>query len=208
MNKKHFEIIEQAAADFIKRVDAIIPGQQVEAKSDHYFADAVQSQRREARRAAAEFAINDGAKAAREKATAEVEAMRTAFKKYMTATSDPGALQSLQALVNAGVELTPAEVEAYAATGDYATLRILEPHSKGRVTAPSVEAFEQDMRAILGHFDMLTAYSGPACELAEAVTARPWGQSARVNGAILKGTIPTFPGKLAEIAARWEIVRE
>ncbi len=72
--------------------------------------------------------------------------------------------------------------------------------------APSLDRFEKDMRDILSHFDMLAAYSGANCELADAVTARPFGHSARVVGAILNGTISQFPAKLDEIAARWNIV--
>ncbi len=207
MKKGHFEAIKKASADFVRQVDAIIPDQQREAETDYLYSDATKRDRQEKRRAAATHVINDGAAEAKRKATIEIDAMRAAFKKYMT-TTDPAALQSLQALISAGTELTPAEVEAYAATGDYATLRILEPRSKGRVKAPSLSAFEHDMANIIDHFNMLFAYSGPACELADSVTARPYGQSPRVAGSIVKGKIRGLSSELDEIAARWEIIKE
>ncbi len=208
MNKIHFDNLAKASADFIKGVNAIIPDVQKNAAEDANWAEFVQKDRREARAAYVAATINEGAATAKRKAEAELDAMRAAFKKYMTAVTDPTALQSLQALVNAGVELTPAEVEAYATTGDYATLRVLEPHSKGRVKAPDLTRFETDMRELALYFDGLTSYSGPACELADYTTARYFGLPSRTGGTIIKGKADHFQATLDEIAARWSMVKE
>ncbi len=208
MNKVHFENISRASADFVKRIDNLIPNELTDAAEDERYSDAVKKERQDSRRAAIAAAISNGAAAAKQQAVAEIEAMRAAFSKFMTTVSDPGALQTLQALLSTGVELSPAEIQVYASTGDYATLRILEPHGKGHVIAPRAEDFERDMRKPLDHYNMLAAYSGPSCELADAVTARPYGQSPRVAGAIIKGVIGSFPASLDEIGARWENVKE
>ena len=208
MNEKHFEIIGKASRDFIKSVDSIIPEIQAEAERDKSFADFVQRDRQAARREYAAKIINDGAAAAKRTAQAEIDAMRSAFKKYMTTTKDPGALQSLQALISGGVELSPAEVEAFAATGDYATLRLLEPHSKGRVKAPGLEEFDRDMKELALYFDGLSSYCGPACELADYTTARYFGMPPKTAGTVVKGRADNFQATLEEIATRWNVVKE
>ena len=196
MNEKHFEIIGKASRDFIKSVDSIIPEIQAEAERDKSFADFVQRDRQAARREYAAKIINDGAAAAKRTAQAEIDAMRSAFKKYMTTTKDPGALQSLQALISG------------AATGDYATLRLLEPHSRGRVKAPDLTRFETDMKELALYFDGLACYCGPACELADYTTARHFGLPSRTGGTIVKGKADHFQATLDEIATRWSIVKE
>lgn len=112
MKQEHFTNIQRAADDFIERVDAIIPGQQKEAETDYLFSDAVKRDRMERRREAAQFAINDGARQAKERATVEVDAMRGAFRRYMTAPADPAQLASLQALLSSGIELTDKEIRS------------------------------------------------------------------------------------------------
>ncbi len=97
MNKRYFETIKQAAAGHIANVDRLIPDWQRETARDVDFSDRVKNERMDARKAAAQRAITDSAERAKEQATTAVDAMRADFKKYMTTTSDPGALQSLQA---------------------------------------------------------------------------------------------------------------
>ncbi len=208
MNKEHFANIQKAQNDYIRRIDNLAAAQNKEAQTDYIFSDAVKRDRLEARRKAAQFAMSDGAREAKQKAAVEVEAMKQAFRAYIVKPTDPATLASLQALLSGGVDLTDREIQAYADMGNYTILRLLQPYSRGRVTVPDIDAFERDMGEILSHFDTLSAYSGANNELADFVTARPWGQSAAVNGAILKGSIPKFPGKLEEIASRWAIVGE
>lgn len=208
MNKTHFAAIQQAATAHIKKIDETAQLAAQEAKTDYLFADAVQTDRKEKRRAGAAAIITESATAAKKKALDEIEAMRGAFSKYMTATTDPGALQALQSLISAGITLSQSEVDAFAATGDYAALRLLEQHTKGRTTAPTLENFNKDMRDISLFFDLLAAYSGPSCELADAVTVRPWGQSPAVAGAMLESQISHFPAMLDEIHDRWAVVKE
>ena len=203
MNQKHFDNLKKIAADYVHDIDAMTTNYQRDAAGDYLYNDDLKQQRKAARTAETARTIEQAAENVKKAANAEVEAMRSTFRKYMTDITNPTALQSLQALISAGVELTPEEVQAFASSGDYAALR-----SKGRVSAPSMDAFERDMRNILGHFDYLAAYSGPNCELADAITARPWGQSPRVNGAILKSAIPKFPSELDTIAERWAVVKE
>ena len=208
MNRSHFETIQQAAAAHIKKIDELAAAATQEAKTDHLFADVVQAERKERRRAGAMEIISESAAAAKQKAVTEIENMRKAFSTHMTTTTDPGALQSLQALISAGITLSQSEVDAFAATGDYAALRLLEQHTKGRVKAPTLENFNKDMTDISLYFDLLAAYSGPGHELADAVTARPWGQSPTVAGAMLEGQTRHFPAMLDEISSRWDVVKE
>ncbi len=208
MNKNHFDNLAKASTDFIKSVDSIIPDVQKNAAEDKNWAEFVQKDRREARAAYVAATINEGAATAKRKADAELDAMRAAFKKYMTTTSDPGALQSLQALIGAGVKLSRAEVEAFAASNDYATLRLLEPHSQGRVKAPDLTRFETDMKEIAFYFGGLSSYSGPACELADYTTAHYFGLPSKTAGTIVKGKADHFQATLDEIAARWSMVKE
>lgn len=208
MKKVHFDRLAKISNDYVNTINSMIPAYQQGEAGDTVYNAEVQQQRRATRTAEAAQNITKEAENMKKAASAEIEAMKAAFRKYMTNTSNPAALQSLTALIAGGAELTSAEIEAFAAESDFAILRLLEPRSRGRVTAPKYEAFDRDMGDIMTFFNQLCAYSGPASELAACIEARPWGQSARVNGAILKGTIPNFPGKLDTIAERWAVVKE
>lgn len=201
MNKS-FEKISKASEDCIKRIDALAAAQMKEAATDYVYSDAMQAERKERRRAAAQQAITDNAAAAKQIALDEIESMRTKFKAYMMTSKDPAALSNLQALINTHTELTPAEVQAFASTGDYTILRLLTPLSRGTVTAPRIEDFERDMSEVINHFDLLASFAGSNNELREAVTARPFGLTPTVATAILKGQ--RFAEKMTELAKRWE----
>ncbi len=206
MNQTHFDVIKKAQDDFITRIDALAATQSRDAGMDYVYSNSVQAERVKSRREAATFALEDGIREARAKVNTEIDTMKQAFRRYLTAPADPATLATLKALLDSGIELTDKELRAYADSQNYAILRLIAPHSHGRISAPNPDDFEKDMNAITGHFDVLAAYSGPNCELCDAVTVRPWGQSPRVNAAILSGTVPAFPGKLAEIAGRWQSV--
>lgn len=206
MNKNHFDAIQKAQDDYIRRIDNLAAAQAKEAETDYIFADAVKRDRLEARREAAQFAMSDGMKEAWGKVQTEIDAMREAFRRYLTAPADPAQLATLRALLDSGLELTDREIQAYADMGNYTILRLIQPHAKGHIKLPSFDEFEHTMARIKEHFDILAAYSGPNNELADFVTVRPWGQGAIVNGAVLKGSIPKFPALLADFCDRWSMI--
>ena len=114
MNKNHFDAIQKAQDDYIRRIDNLAAAQAKEAETDYIFADAVKRDRLEARREAAQFAMSDGMKEAWGKAQAEIDAMREAFRRYLTAPADPAQLATLRSLLDSGLELTDREIQAYA----------------------------------------------------------------------------------------------
>ena len=93
-------------------------------------------------------------------------------------------------------------------TTDYCTLRILAPYAKGHITLPDPTALDTDLKEISSYFAMLAAYSGPGNQLAEAISARPYGLSPHVGGTIIRGQIQNFAAKMDALSAKWETVKE
>lgn len=136
-------------------------------------------------------------------ADTEFVKLREALRAYITTGSDPVTLSTLQALISGGVELTDAEVTAFADGAGYTVLRLLEGPSKGRVQAPKLDKLEAGLKELEAHFRNLRAYRGG---MAAASTERFWGQSATVGSVIQQGMIDKFHEKVDGIAAQWSSI--
>lgn len=138
-----------------------------------------------------------------EAAAPEFAKLRERLRTYITTSADPVTLSILQALIVGGVELTEAEIAAFADGAGYAVLRLLEGPSKGHVQAPKLDRLEADLGELEAHFRNLRAYRGG---MASASTETAWGMSATVGSAIQGGMVDRFPAKVDEIAGRWACI--
>lgn len=196
---KEFANLKKINSDYKATVDTLTAEYNSEAVSDSSYSDALIAQRVTERNARFNERIDQAAKNAVESAAPEISSLRKALKKYITTSADPATLATLQSLIAGGVELSPAEVEAFADGAGYAVLRLLEKHSGGHIKAPKPNGMEKDIGELERHFRNARAYRGG---MANATTETFWGQSAVVGSGIQQGMIDKFDRKADEIAGR------
>ena len=138
--------------------------------------------------------------AAKEKAAAEIAGLREKLHRYITNPGDPAVLQTLQALLSSGVELSKEEVKTFSASGSYAMLRMLEKPSRGTVRPVRVEAYEAALSELTDLFDHLSAYRG---ELAPIGPGGYIVKYSAVWNSIMESRMRNFPAKADELSAMW-----
>ena len=200
---REFESLKKINSNYRDAVDSLSEDYDLDGRRYYQFSDEIKAQRLQERNARFNAEIDAAAKKAVEAAAPEFAKLREKLRTYITTSGDPDTLSTLQALIAGGVELTEAEITAYADGAGYAVLRLLEGPSKGRVQAPKLDAMEQDLKSLEAHFRNLRSYRGG---MASASTETAWGMSATVGSVIQQGMIDKFPGKVDEIAGRWACV--
>lgn len=201
--KEHFEKLKKIYADYKTAVDALAPAYVKDAAPDASYNDTIQAERAQARNEKFNAEIDRLAAKAEADATTEIEKLRAAVHSYIVNSTDPATVQTLQALLSAGVELSSAEIDSFAQKGGYAVLRMLERHSGGHVQAPSLEQFNQDVKDVILHVQGLKYYRG---ELAAIGTGGLFGQSAEMSNIVVGGWFNTFPAELDKMAERWAVL--
>lgn len=197
---KAFENLKKISSDYKTTVDAMSHEYKADAERDSVYSDELIAQRVADRNARFNAEIDQAAQKAVTAAAPEIAKLREALRKYITTSSDPATLTTLQSLIAGGVELSNAEIAAFADGAGYAVLRLLEKPSKGHIQAPKLEAMETDLKELEVHFHNLSAYRGG---MAAASSARPWGQSPAVGNVIAEGQINGFADKVDGIAGRF-----
>lgn len=198
--KTVFERLERISDEYRNTVDELSENYELDGRRDYLFSDAVQAEKVAERNTAFNSRIDAAATKAMKDAAPLIDELRATLKTYITTSANPTTLATLQSLVAGGVELSDAEIAAFADGADYPTLRLLERPSKGHIQAPKPERMEADLKELEAYFRNIRAYRGG---LAGATTETFWGRSATVGNVIQKGMIEGFPQKVDEIEGRW-----
>lgn len=198
-----FGKLKKISDNYKETVDDISENYDLDGRKDYLYSDEVKAERQQKRNTRFHAEVDEVAQKAVRDAAPLIAKLRTAMRKYIVTSADPTTLATLQSLISGGIELADLEIEAFAAEGGYAVLRMLENHSS-RIQAPKPDALEADAKELESYFRNLTVYRGGS--LAETSTARPWGQSPVLGSAIEEGRINGFGAKLEEMATRWACV--
>ncbi len=201
--KSIFGKLKQISSDYRAAVDELAEDYELAGRQDYLYNNEIKAQRVQQRNADFNNRISQAAARAQEAAAPEIVKLRGAIQAYITDSTDPATVQTRQALLSAGVELSDMEIVAFAEKGGYAVLRLLEKPSKGHVVAPDPMRFEQELRDLEIHFRDIGAYRGG---LASISTDRPWGQAPATGSVIVRGMIDKLPAKLDAMAARWAVL--
>lgn len=197
---KEFENLKRIASSYKEDVDALAVSYRAEVDRDANFRDDIRESRAADRNARFNAEISSKAAAAKEKAATEIAGLREKLHKYITAPGDPAVLQTLQALLSSGVELTKEEIKVFSASGNYAVLRMLEKPSRGTVRPVRVEAYEVALGELTELFNNLSAYRG------ELASIGPGGYIVKystVGNSIMESRVRNFPAKADELAEMW-----
>ena len=143
--KNAFDKLKKISSDYKNAVDALTPDYQSDGARDHLWSEAEQARRKTERNAAYNAEIDKLARKAQEQAAPVIAELREAVQRYITSSTDPATLTTLQGLIAAGVALTDAEINAFAQKGGYGVLRLLERPSRGHVKAPVPEVYEKEL---------------------------------------------------------------
>lgn len=197
---KEFESLKKINDNYKTAIDALSVEYETDADRDSRYSDELIAQRVAERNARFNAEIDKAAQKAVDAAAPEIAKLRKVLKEYITTSGDPATLSTIQALIAGGVELTDAEIAAFADGAGYAVLRLLEGPSKGHVQAPKLDKLEAELKELEAHFRNLRAYRGG---MAGASTETFWGRSASVGSVIQQGMIDKFHEKVDEIAAQW-----
>lgn len=198
--KKVFENLKKISGNYRATVDSLAEDYDLDGRKDYLYSDEVKAQRLQERNAAFNSRIDAAAAKAKEDAAPEIAKLREALKRYITTSADPTTLATLQSLIAGGVELSGAEIAAFADGAGYAVLRLLEKPSGGHIQAPKLESMEADLKGLETHFKDISAYRGG---LASIGAGGYWGQSSAVGSTIMKGQFDSFIEKVDEVAGRW-----
>lgn len=200
---REFETLKKINDNYKAAIDALSVEYEADAARDARYSDELIAQRVAERNARFNAEIDAAAKKAVDAAAPEFVKLRERLRTYIATSADPATLSTLQALISGGVELTDAEITAFADGAGYAVLRLLEGPSKGHVQAPKLDKLEVGLKELEAHFRNLRAYRGG---VASASAERFWGQSAAVGSGIQAGMIDRFHTKVDEAAAQWSDV--
>ena len=195
-----FEKLKKISAEYRENVDSLAQDYDLESRHDFQLRDEIKAQRAAERNARFNGLIDRAAQKAMEAAEPEITRLRERLKQYITSSSDPATLSTLQSLLAGGVTLSSAEIEAFADGAGYAVLRLLERPSGGHIQAPRVEGLEKDVDELTAYFRSIRAYRGG---MADATSEIFWGMSAPVGSKIQEGMLTHFSEKLDAMQQRW-----
>jgi len=201
--KTTFERLKKISSNYRAAVDELAPAYTKDAAPDASYNDEIRAERARARNNDYNARIDALARKAQEAAAPEIAELRRAIQAYTTSSTDPATLATLQGLISAGVELSDAEIKAFAQKGGYAVLKLLERPSKGHVKAPDPMRFEQELRDLEIHFKDISTYRGG---LAKISPDKPWGLVPVTGNVIMAGRLDKFPAKLDAMAERWACI--
>lgn len=200
---REFESLKKINDAYKTAIDALSVEYETDSARDSRYSDELIAQRVTERNSRFNAQIDQEAQKAINAAAPEFVKLREALRAYITTGSDPVTLSTLQALISGGVQLTDAEIAAFADGAGYAVLRLLEGPSKGHVQAPKLDKLEAGLKELESHFRNLRAYRGG---MAAASAEGAWGMSATVGSVIQQGMIDKFHEKVDGIAAQWSSI--
>ena len=198
-----FERLLKISNIYREKVDDLSRDYDLDARRDYMFSDTIKAEKVSERNDKFNRLIDQAAEEAAGKAEPEIAKLRECLKQYITGSSDPTTLSTLQSLIAAGVQLNNTEINAFAQVGGYGVLKMLERPSGGHIQAPRVEGLEKDVDELTAYFRSIRAYRG---EMADATSETFWGMSAPVGSTIQQGMIEGFGAKLDELAGRWAVL--
>lgn len=201
--KATFERLKKISSNYRAAVDELAEEYELDGRRDYLYNDEIKNQRVQERNADYNAKIDVLAKKAQETAGPEIVKLRETIQTYITNSTDPATVQTLQALLAAGVELSSAEIEAFVKKGGYAILRLLEGPGKGHIKAPDPMRFEQELKDLATHFEDISTYRGG---LAKISPDKPWGLVPVTGNVIMAGRLDKFPAKLDAMAERWACI--
>lgn len=149
---REFETLKKINDNYKAAIDALSVEYEADAARDARYSDELIAQRVAERNARFNAEIDAAAKKAVDAAAPEFVKLRERLRTYIATSADPATLSTLQALISGGVELTDAEITAFADGAGYAVLRLLEGPSKGHVQAPKLDKLEVGLKELEAHF--------------------------------------------------------
>lgn len=201
--KTIFNRLMKISNEYRENVDSLAQDYDLDSRKDYQFNAEIKVQRVQERNDKFNRLIDEAAQKAIEAAEPEIIKLRERLKQYVTSSSDPATLSTLQSLLAGGVTLSSAEIEAFADGAGYAVLRLLEKPSGGHIQAPSLAGMEKDVKELAAYFQSIRAYRGA---IAGASTETFWGMSAPVGSTIQQGMIEGFGAKLDAMRQRWSVL--
>lgn len=149
---REFESLKKINSNYRDAVDSLSEDYDLDGRRDYQFSDEIKAQRLQERNSRFNSEIDAAAKKAVDAAAPEFVKLRERLRTYIATSADPATLSTLQALISGGVELTDAEITAFADGAGYAVLRLLEGPSKGHVQAPKLDKLEVGLKELEAHF--------------------------------------------------------
>ncbi len=198
--KNAFEALKRISNDYRATVDGLGEDYELAGRQDYLYNDTLKGQRVQQRNADFNERIAQAAARAQTAAGLEIGKLRAALQTYITNSTDPATVQTLQALLAAGVELSDIEIAAFAEKGGYAILKLLEKPSRGHIVAPAPERYKLEMDNLERHFKDLWAYRGSMADFGPGGYA---GRSSAVGSVIMQGKLDKFPAEVDAMAQRW-----
>lgn len=196
-----FEKLKKISDSYKKTATDIAENYDLDGRKDYLYSDEVKGQREAERNIRFNAEIDKAAEKALSEAMAEIDKLRGAVREYVVSSDDAAALAALQALVSSGVELSDSELAAFSQKGGFATWKLLEKSSGGKVRAPRLERLEEDLGELTSFFKNVVFFRGG---LGGINVARPWGQSGTFGDVVMRGQLDKFPEKLSQMQERWE----
>lgn len=205
-----FDTLKKIFANYKSDVDALETEYRQDVARDLTFNDKIIAERAQRRNEAYGNRIDVLSDRARTAAAQEIGKLKAALNEYVTTSTatDKDKIQTLSALLAAGVELTGREITAFADGAGYAVLRMLAPHSNGRIIAPDLSRLEQDLKDIKLRADALRHYRGPLLHDTGGISGL-FGQDGFGSNATATVLLENAPAELDEMAGRWsDIMKE
>lgn len=204
--KEHLTALERIAKGYVEHIDAMAGTFCRECEQDRLYNADIQDRRANERKAEYADKVTSAATEARDKAAPHIEGLREAVTAFVTADTDAGLLQQLQAVKNIGVQLSAREIEIFQhkCSGNYIAMRLLGEITGITTDIPKLEQFEDDINNLNSLFNSIHWYRGPngeLCNLAPASTT--WGEETAAGSAIFQNRLANFPKTLNDLEETW-----
>lgn len=200
--KQTFENLKKIFSSYKNSVDKLAESYAGEAAADSRYSDVVIAERKAERNQRYNAEVGDKAARAEKNAMEEIEKLRAAVKRYITNTSDLTTMQTVQAVLAAGVELSDAEADALASGASYMTLKLLSKATNGRITPPNLKVYNEDLLTIGRFAEGMRYYRGDGA-MAGIGAGGLFGQNGTMSSAVTGNWLVNADSTLTEMATRW-----
>ena len=210
---KEFSTLKRIFENFKTDVDALAESYERMAVADNRYNDEIRAERARERNADYNNRIDALAARAQDAATTEIKALEATLGQYIAA-GDADRLTKLQTIAAAGLELSPVEADSLAAGASYLELRMLEQITGGRIKAPNLAVYEQDLKDLKFKTSGLKSYRGGLAGISTSTglfggyDGKSGGLGANLSSNIVEGWLTSSGKALAEMHGRWAVVKE
>ena len=204
---KEFSTLKRIFSDYKADVDGMAESYAREAAADSRYNDQIRAERAAARNADFNARIDSLAEKARAAAEKEITALEAALGRYV-ASGDADRITKLQAILTAGITLSPIEADSLAADAGYLEMKLLEKATGGRIAPPSLATFEQDIKDLKFKASGLSSYRGGLAAISNhtglfgGITGKT-GMGATTSSVIVEGWLTSAEDQLNKMSERW-----